>query len=68
MIYITSDIHGCYEEFMELLETIKFSKEDTLYILGDMIDRGPEPIKVLQYIMKQDNMKVILGNHEVRIF
>lgn len=41
MRYIISDIHGCYHEYMELLNKIKFSDKDELYILGDAVDRGP---------------------------
>lgn len=48
MIYAMSDIHGCYQQYKELLEKIHFSEDDILYVLGDVIDRGPEPLKVLQ--------------------
>lgn len=65
MIYVMSDIHGCYKEFKKMLKLIKFSKEDTLYILGDTIDRGPEPLSVLLYTSKEDNIHLIMGNHEV---
>ncbi len=64
MIYCISDIHGCYDEFMALLEKIKFSEEDTLYVLGDAIDRGSESIKCLQYIMNAANIHMLMGNHE----
>ena len=36
MKYVIADIHGCYEEFMELLEKISFSEEDELFVLGDV--------------------------------
>jgi serine/threonine protein phosphatase 1 len=42
-----SDIHGQYDMFMELLDKIKLKEIDTLYILGDVLDRGPHPIKTL---------------------
>lgn len=64
MRYIISDIHGCYEEYMELLEKIGFSEEDQLYVLGDAMDRGPEPIKVIKDIMKRPNVVYIIGNHD----
>lgn len=64
MRYIVSDIHGCYEEYMELLEKINFSDEDELYVLGDSMDRGPEPIKVIQDMMSRINVIYILGNHD----
>jgi serine/threonine protein phosphatase 1 len=64
MIYVMSDIHGEYEKFLAMLEQIKFNNNDTLYILGDVVDRGSESIKCLQYIMHKPNIKMILGNHE----
>ena len=64
MIYVMSDIHGCYEEYRKLLEKIHFSDEDELYVLGDVVDRGPEPIKVLQDMMMRPNVYPVLGNHE----
>lgn len=47
-----------------MLDMIKFSDNDILYILGDVVDRGPEPIKILQYIIDKQNIKMIRGNHE----
>lgn len=65
MIYICSDLHGCqYEKFINLLQSIDFSKADTLYILGDVIDRGSDGIKLLKWMMCQPNVNLILGNHE----
>lgn len=64
MIYVISDIHGCYDEYMELLEKIRFSDEDELYVLGDVVDRGPEPIKVLQDMMLRPNVYPVIGNHD----
>lgn len=64
MDYVTGDIHGCFDKFMKLLKKIKFSEKDNLYIIGDVIDRGPKPIETLQYIMKQPNIYMTLGNHE----
>lgn len=58
-------MHGCKQEFDALLEKIEFSDYDTLYILGDICDRGKESIPLLQEIMQHKNMYVILGNHDV---
>lgn len=68
MIYIISDIHGCKKQYLELLEKIKFSDQDHLYILGDSVDRGKHPIGVLRYIMKQKNVTYIVGNHDYRLY
>lgn len=64
MIYVMSDIHGCYEEYIEMLKKIMFSENDTLYILGDVVDRGPQGIKVLLDIAERKNVKLLKGNHD----
>lgn len=64
MIYLTSDIHGCFKEFKKMLEYLNFGPEDYLYIIGDAVDRGPEPIPLFQFIMRQPNMELLMGNHE----
>ena len=64
MHYVMSDLHGCYQEYREALEKINFNEQDTLYVLGDVVDRGPEPIKLLQNMMLRPNVLPIIGNHE----
>ena len=63
-IYVMSDIHGEEDLFHKMLEQIHFSKSDTLYILGDVIDRGPDGIQILQEIRNTPNMIMLLGSHE----
>lgn len=63
--YVISDIHGQYDMFMELLDKIKLKETDTLYILGDILDRGPHPIKTLRKIMEMPNVICMVGNHEL---
>ena len=65
MTYVMSDIHGEYDKFMELLDKIGFNENDTLYILGDIFDRGPHPIKIIREIMQMPNVICIVGNHEL---
>ena len=65
MIYVMSDLHGCYDMFLQMLEKIKFNNDDTLYILGDIIDRGDNGIKILLDIMKRSNVIPLLGNHVI---
>ncbi len=64
MIYVCSDIHGRYDLYLALLAQLLLKPSDTLYILGDVIDRGPDGIKILQDMMKRPNVVPILGNHE----
>ena len=63
--YVISDIHGCFDEFQALLAQIQFDPDqDVLYILGDVIDRGPKPLDCLRFIMKTKNVHLLRGNHE----
>lgn len=64
MIYVMSDIHGNLPFFRSVMKQIRLRKNDTLYILGDVIDRHPDGIKILKYIMKKANIRMLLGNHE----
>ncbi|MBQ9277796.1 MAG: fructose-bisphosphatase class III [Lachnospiraceae bacterium] len=63
--YVMGDIHGEYDLFMELIDKIKLKHEDTLYIMGDVIDRGPHPIKTMFKLMEMPNVICIVGNHEL---
>ena len=63
--YVISDIHGEYDMFMEMVKKIGLKEEDTLYILGDIFDRGPHPIKTVLELMKMPNAICMVGNHEL---
>lgn len=65
MIYLISDIHGCYNTFLKLIKKIKLTNQDTLICLGDAIDRGRYSFEVLDYFMNNNNCKLIKGNHEL---
>ena len=47
MTYVMSDLHGQYEKYRKLLDKIAFSDGDELYILGDVVDRGPQSAELL---------------------
>ena len=64
MIYCVSDIHGEYDLFCRLLESIRFSAADELYVLGDMTDKGPQTVKLCDFLRKESNIHCIAGNHE----
>lgn len=64
MTYVMSDIHGQYEKYCKMLEKIAFSDDDTLYILGDVLDRGDESMKILYDMSMRPNVIPLMGNHE----
>ncbi|NLO96777.1 MAG: serine/threonine protein phosphatase [Peptococcaceae bacterium] len=68
---VIGDIHGCYDEFIELLNKANFDgKNDKLILLGDYIDRGKDSYRVIQTIKTlqkefgNDNIIALSGNHE----
>lgn len=64
MIYVMADIHGNMRRFKSVMNQINLQPEDTLYVLGDVVDRYPDGIKILRMIMAMPNAKMLLGNHE----
>ena len=64
MTYFVSDIHGEYDLFRQLLDKIRFSDGDEMYIVGDMIDKGSKSVKLVDFVRAAPNIKAILGNHE----
>lgn len=64
MIYVLSDIHGHQQRFASILRQINLQPQDTLYVLGDVIDRNPGGIRILRRLMAMPNARLLLGNHE----
>lgn len=64
MTYLMSDIHGHYAKYLKMLEEIHFTDRDDLYILGDVVDRGPEPMAILRDMSLRINVFPVLGNHD----
>lgn len=63
--YVIGDIHGELEQLKTLLRKMNFGERDELYIMGDVVDRGPNPVKALQFLMTLPNCTCIMGNHEL---
>lgn len=64
-ILVTSDIHGCLSYFKKVLEKASFSDNDILFIVGDIIEKGPESLNTLRYVMelcKNGNVIPLIGN------
>lgn len=65
MIFVTSDLHGYSPlKFNALLNKAGFKKNDTCYVLGDVIDRGKHGADLLKFLMNEPAFRLILGNHE----
>lgn len=66
-ILVFGDIHGMFNRLMSLYEKLNVTDRDLLIFLGDYIDRGPENVKTLKWIMcesQKDNVVALCGNHE----
>lgn len=62
--FIIGDIHGCYDELIELTENIGLKDDDLLIALGDIVDRGNKSKEVYEYFLNRPNSIVLIGNHE----
>lgn len=67
--YVIGDIQGCLQSLKQLLTTVGFDKKaDTLWLAGDLINRGPESLETLRYVRALgDNVKCVLGNHDLHL-
>ena len=65
--YVISDVHGCYDQLMEMLDLIDMQGDDELYLLGDVIDRGAQSAEVVNWLVHEASPSVhlMLGNHEL---
>lgn len=68
-LYLIGDIQGCDEPLQRLLQTIDFSpSRDTLYLLGDLVNRGPDSLAVLRRLMALGtSAHCLLGNHDLHL-
>ncbi len=64
MVYAVSDIQGCYDKYQSILKKIALKDGDTLCVLGDAVDRGPDGVKILLDMMRRPNVRPFWGNHE----
>lgn len=63
-LLIVGDVHGCYDEVREMMDTYNITKENTCVIfVGDLINKGPNSIGVIDYVMENDWYSV-RGNHD----
>lgn len=62
--YAFSDVHGHAAALDRLLSRVSPSDDDALFMLGDMIDRGPQVVEVLSVVRSLKNCTTLMGNHE----
>ena len=66
--WVFGDVHGCYDDFIHLLSHPEIKEEDTVILIGDIIDRGPDSFKMIKWAMENvengGKYQMICGNHE----
>ncbi len=65
--FLIGDIHGCFEDFIQLLDKMNPSPSDQLILLGDLTSKGPDGLKVLEWLIEHQNVCSILGNHDLML-
>ena len=64
--YIIGDVHGCFDQFIRLLKKINYDKQkDQIILTGDLVNRGPKSLDVLNYCLADKNITTVLGNHDL---
>lgn len=68
-VYAIGDIQGCFIAFKRLLKKIEFNpSKDTLWLCGDLVNRGKDSLKTLQYIRSLgSSVRCVLGNHDLHL-
>ncbi len=70
-VILVGDLHGCFDEFQELLTKASFTNKDVLILTGDLIDRGPKIKECLDFVRTQANgmanVYTIMSNHEDKL-
>jgi len=64
---VVGDIHGCYDELMELIEKVDLKDHDRVVAVGDLITKGPKSREVLELFINDKRFSTVIGNHDLML-
>lgn len=64
---VVGDIHGCYDELMDLLDQVSIGKKDRVVSVGDLVTKGPKSREVLELFMTDARFSTVMGNHDLAL-
>jgi serine/threonine protein phosphatase 1 len=64
---VVGDIHGCYDELMDLLDQLALGSNDRIVSVGDLITKGPKNREVLELFMSDKRFATVIGNHDLAL-
>lgn len=64
---VVGDIHGCYDELMQLIDKVGFGPSDRLIAVGDLITKGPKNREVLDLFISDKRLSTVIGNHDLAL-
>ena len=67
--YVVGDIQGCFSSLLKLLSAVNFCwGKDTLWVCGDLVNRGPDSLNTVRYLYEhRANVQIVLGNHDLHL-
>ena len=68
-VWAVGDVQGCYDEFRQLLDAIRFdANSDRLWLVGDLVNRGPDSVSVVRFVRSLGASAItVLGNHDLHL-
>ena len=64
---VVGDIHGCFDELMDLMEKINLGDRDRVVSVGDLITKGPKNREVLEKFMTYPRFSTVIVNHDLQL-
>lgn len=62
---VVGDIHGCYDELMDLMDKAELTSDDRVVAVGDLITKGPKSREVLDLFISDARFTTVIGNHDL---